>query len=170
MKLASWLAQAQVQRVKTKDKKEGLVGNVFFLPLKESLTLLQKIVEEHCLSWQKDNLIKNNKEMIYFVGQQGPVWIIQPHFFSKTDSMYLQGRDLMGQAVGFFRAHQLQKVKIDVANTNEDFLLGAFVGLDLAVYQYKNFENKNPYQDQPELVISSHEKINFKKIMDQAIS
>ncbi len=113
-------------------------------------TSFESLVEEHALDWQSESLRHNEKEIVYFSGRKGPVWILRPkgqrqvgHWGLMNESAYTWSREMLGSMAGFFKAHQLKSVVIEFNNTNEEQELGALTGLEMGAYQFReNFEKK----------------------------
>lgn len=146
--ITSWLSSFQLS---TASKKlSGPTGYAYFLGHPDKKTY-EKLVRTHGLSWQIEALRKNDKEMVYFTGKKGPVWILKPkdtpsksHWGLLTDSQYTWSRDMAGALASYFKAHQLKSVLFEMIATNENQELGAFVGFEMAAYSFREiYEDKN---------------------------
>ena len=96
-----------------------------------------RLVNSLALGWQKEHLMKFDKEITHFNSDMGPVWIIQRkegkgslnHFGLLDDSNYAWYREQIGSLTGFFRAYQLKQVSINFYGSNAVVEKAALVGL-----------------------------------------
>lgn len=148
MRFKSWVEQFVVG--KEPKSKTASTGYVYYLGTADKNKFLS-LAEEHALNWQLADLKKNEREMVFFVGVKGPVWIIRPR--KKSDSAQHQGlleesdyafsRDLFGGLWGHFRAHSLEQVRLEYVGTEFEQELGSLVGLEMAAYSFRAvFEDK----------------------------
>ena len=119
-------------------------GSVFVLG-SEDKNKLQSLIRKHGLTWQKKNLESANREVLQFVGDKGPVWIVSPrtkslnvsHSGRLEESHYAWMRDQVGSITGFFKAYQLDSIHFELHALSKEQELGLWVGLELAQYNYK---------------------------------
>lgn len=116
-------------------------------------------IEQLAPAWQKPALLKKNKDVVHFISESGPVWIIARQkpkepmgsaaIGDYTESDYAWYRDQVGGLLGFFKAYGLGAIQFEWSKTNLQQEMGALVGLNLAAYSYKNNEQKDPFADLP---------------------
>lgn len=161
--LASWVETfAFGKELKVKNE---LTGFVYFLGV-DDLSIAEKLIGQHGLSWQMDGLKKSDKDVLHFTGQNGPVWVLRSkektsagHEGLLDDSGYSWARDQFGALVPQFKALQLKVVQIELHGTEEAQDLGTLVGLDLASYNFRQFVDGKPLSDLP--------KVSFKKSLGE---
>lgn len=152
-------------------KKTELVENVtnepglgFFYFLGEnSESQFQSIIEEQSLSYQKEVLIKSDKETIHFVGQRGLVWIqrrsnkkVSQHHGIFQESHYAMARDGAGALVPLLRTLRIQKLNVEFWGASIEEEIGVIVGFDLGAYQFRSlYENQNMLEGLPSVFLSS---------------
>ncbi len=97
---------------------------------------------------------------MYFIGQQGPVWILRPRTKNSVghqglidESSYTWARDQFGSLVSHFKAHQLKAVQIEFHGTEEEQDLGALTGLDIAVYNFRQFVDGKQLNELPRVAL-----------------
>lgn len=148
MRFKSWLDQFSIGN--EPKSKSALTGYVYYLGTADKNKFLS-LAEEHALNWQLADLTKNEREMVFFVGVKGPVWIIRPRKKSESpqhqglleESDYAFSRDLFGGLSGHFNAHGLKQVRLEYIGTEFDQELGSLVGLELGSYNFRaTFEEK----------------------------
>lgn len=138
--ISSWISSfEQGKKVSSK----GQTGRVYFLG-GDATKKFQEIVKSQSLKWQKEALIKSEKEFVYFVGQDGPVWLLKPktknsvgHGGLLDEHSYTWARDQFGSLVGQAKAHQLDQIVFYFESLEKEQELGALIGLDLGVYNFK---------------------------------
>ncbi len=163
--IPSWLDKFQKDQSKkalTKTSKSEPHGQVFFLG-ENYKNWIDRLVQKEALSWQVNSLLGQERELIYFIGLNGPVWIIRPlnprsvwNYGRFEDSDYSWARDTLGSLLAHFRAHQLKFVDLEFRGTNEAHDLGALVGFELAAYSFRARE-ENQKNEWPQ--------INFRKTL-----
>lgn len=130
--------------------KKDITGYVYFLGTNDKNRFLA-LAEEHALSWQSTDLMKNDREMVVFTGVKGPVWILRPRKKIETpqhqgrleESEYAYTRDLFGGMISHFRAHAVKQVRIEFIKSEFEQELGALTGLEMATYNFRQvFENR----------------------------
>lgn len=156
------LNHSQQSKVHSQDKL--MKGLVVYYGHRHS-THFKQIIEDHGLPWQQKDISESQKEVIYFVGQKGPVWIIHPqkkslgnHYGLMDDSQYSWSRETGGALVSHFKLHHLQEVSIEFIETNLNQELGFFVGLGLAAYSYRLSQQLNLLKGLPQVYISKKKK------------
>lgn len=127
-------------------------GYVYFLGVPDK-NKYQQIIDFHGLDWQKSGLGASEKDLSYFTGKKGPVWILRYNSTIKEPS-YSWCRDQVGSLVSHFKIHHLQTVDFEFHSTSDEQELASLIGLDLAAYQFKHaFDAKQKvYSDLPHLV------------------
>lgn len=153
LQFPSWIETFDVGK-ELKVKSE-LTGFVYFLGVDDS-NKFTSLVEHHALEWQFDSLKKSDREFLYFVGQKGPVWILRSRTKASVghdglidEASYTWARDQFGSLVSYFKAHYLKAVQIEFHGTEEVQDLGALVGLDVAVYNFRQFVDGKQLLDLP---------------------
>ncbi|WP_413575071.1 M17 family metallopeptidase [Bdellovibrio sp. HCB290] len=162
LQIRSWIETFEIgKEPKTKNE---MTGFVYFLG-SEDANKLNGLVEEHALAWQMESLKKNDKEFIYFIGLQGPVWILRPrgknsvgHDGLLDEATYTWARDQFGSLVPHIKAHQVKALRVEFSGTEKVQELGALVGLDMAPYNYRQFVDGKQLVDLP--------KVNLLKTSD----
>lgn len=107
--------------------------------------LVSSLVEAHKAGWDTDLLLQNEKEFMSFQGEEGPVWILSPragagvsHHGRLDESLYAKCRDLLGTVAASLKAPGAKEVVLHLHSTSDDMEVGAFAGLDIASYSYKD--------------------------------
>ena len=156
MQINSWLRSVQYKLPK---KYSGMTGFVYVLGTEEK-TFCHELINAKALDWQKQDLLSQNRELIYFMGSDGPVWILrrnsihhQGHQDSFAESDYAWARDIFGSLVGQFKAHHLKNVVFRYRLTSERLELGSLVGLEMGQYQFKANHRKHK-NELPELFLT----------------
>lgn len=134
------------------------VGFVYVLG-RESKERLSQLIEENAPRFQKSQLKKSMREMIHFISDRGPVWILSPrrrespvsHGGQLEDSAYSWMRDQIGSVVNLFKVYHVESLQIELQSTNEEQELGLFVGLEVAGYNYKNLIDEQGLGDFPKI-------------------
>ena len=147
--MTSWIKNFEFEKF-TSSSKVTTAGFVYFMGQK-SVTQFKAIVEEHALTWQKAALLENQKDTLYFVGANGPVWILSPPKKTKgqhdgllDESPYAWARDQFGSMLSHFRVHQLSHVTLKFHGASPQIALGCFVGFELAAYSFKEVHFNKP--------------------------
>lgn len=167
MRLKSWLESFVVGKepkagVSSKEAKAGKstnIGYVYYLGTGDK-NKFHSLAEEHALNWQLADLKKNEREMVFFVGVKGPVWIIRPrrkaenpqHQGLLEESDYAFSRDLFGALLGHFKAHALKQIRLEYIGTDFEHELGSMVGLEMASYSFRAVFEEKP-QELPEVYV-----------------
>ncbi|MBK7963688.1 MAG: leucyl aminopeptidase family protein [Bdellovibrionales bacterium] len=147
----SWISTFRWEQM-PRGTEQGHQGHIFILG-QEDGNQIQKLITKFALHWQKEELSKSSRELIYFQGSQGPVWILRPRVklssgpqgdgsFSK-ESSYGVTRDLCGAVVGQLRAHHLKRVLVEIIGVDAGMIRGTLIGFELGAYQFRgHFEGK----------------------------
>jgi leucyl aminopeptidase len=159
---SSWILQALPavqplkQRSKVQTKKTSRKASVsdqnsskahIFLLGESEVGLAKEIVDEMGLGWEKTQVRDSEKEWIHFQGEQGPVWVLRPrdvvgttHGGLLAESQYAKCRDLLGTVVASLKFLNVAEVHLHFMGTTDEMELGAFVGLEMATYSFKDTE------------------------------
>ncbi len=173
--LTSWLSSFQsAPSSKKLNKKSPMPGGFAYFLGREDKRAYEKLIKTHSLKWQSESLTKNDKEMVYFTGKNGPVWILKPkaqnssnHWGLLSDSAYSWSREMAGALVSFFKAHHLKQVSIEFMATDEHQELGALVGLEMAAYNFReSFEGKEATL--PKVILSAGLTDRVQSLIEEA--
>lgn len=136
-----------------------MTGFVYFLGVDDSAKF-SALVEEHAMGWQAKTLKQNDREVVYFAGSLGPVWILRPrkkasvgHDGLIDEAAYSWARDQFGTLVGQLKAHHLKAVQVEFHGTDGTQDLGALVGMDVAVYNFRQFVDGKHLTDLPKVAL-----------------
>jgi leucyl aminopeptidase len=155
-----------IESFKVADKKKKHIGDYagYFYVLGENSDIaFKKIIQDHALPYQKEAIVKSNKEALHFSGTKGWVWIMRlslktspsSHLNYFSDALYTQARDGAGALVNIFKALQLKKLKLEFIDTNEEIEVGTLVGFEMGAYHFRSqLEEKNPFEYLPQVEIS----------------
>ena len=93
------------------------VGRIYVFG-KEKFHNLKDLIEEQALAWQKEDLLKSKKDIIHFLGSNGPIWIFQrkkgtqpishEEFLESSD--YAWHRVQIGAIVNSFKYFRLEHI------------------------------------------------------------
>lgn len=126
---------------------------------------LKKIAEQHGHSQQ----LKLDKRVVSFVGQKGPVWILQNTEIKKgahqgllDESIYAWFRDQSGGLVSQFKTQQLEKIEFNFHEASEDMIRASIIGLELAGYNFLNSYNNVPVKKLLINLVLTTKKKNFR--------
>jgi leucyl aminopeptidase len=129
------------------------LGHIFILGQDDG-NQVQKLITKFALLWQREELSKSPRDLLYFQGAQGPVWILRPRpragnasvgdgTFNK-ESSYAITRDLCGSVVAQLRAHHLKRVLVEFMSVDLGVMRGALIGFEIGAYQFRGqFEGKS---------------------------
>ena len=144
----SWISSFQFDNI---PKKLSAPTGYAYLFGEQNPQRFNHLVEEHALDWQLDSLRAHDKEIVYFSGRKGPVWILRPragrhlgHWGLMNESPYTWSRDIIGSMAGYFKAHQLKSVLVEFSNTTAEQELGALTGFEMGAYQFRETFEKKP--------------------------
>lgn len=157
--ISSWVETFKVEsEVETSDKVQGFI---YYLGSNDTETAAE-IISETALSWQISGLLKNigKKEVTFYVGETGPVWIISGktavdfgHEGLLDESLYTFARDTFGGLLNPIKAQNLDILNIHFIGTSDLQELGALVGMDLSVYNFKQFMDDKHLESLPEVIL-----------------
>ena len=151
------------------------LAHVFVLG-EENKQKVQALISRFAPTWQKPQLKKNSREVLQFVGNQGPVWIFTPkkrsgpfsHGGRLEESTYSWMREQSGPLLAFFKAYGVENVIIDFEKTTEDQERGFLVGLELAAYTFKGTSEGNALDTLPKILIKKGKGRLEQTLLDQA--
>jgi leucyl aminopeptidase len=137
-------------------------GRVYVLGM-EDRNQSSQLIEKLAPRFQKATLKKQAREVLHFMSDDGPVWIISPrlrkgpfsHQARLEDSPYSWMRDQVGSLVGLFKAYQVDQIHFELHATSDEQERGFFVALEMAAYQYRGTVDGLQLADFP--------KVNFQK-------
>lgn len=136
-----------------------MVGFVYFVGFTDK-NYVAEVIGTHALPWQRESLKTNEKEILHFVGHAGPVWIMRPRHKESVghdglidEASYSWARDQFGALVTALKAQALDVVRMELHGTDEVQDLGALVGLDMAVYNYRQFTEGKHLAGLPEVFL-----------------
>ena len=173
----SWLESFQWSGAGKKTaakKKSKATGFVYFLGIDDG-NKVSTLVKEHSLNWQSESLNKNEKDVLYFVGSSGPVWILRSrkknqggHTGLLDESDYAWARDQFGGLVSHFRVHQLQSVTVEFHGTEAEQELGALTGFEIASYAFRAFRDGKNISDLPAVTLKKSLGTFDREILQEA--
>lgn len=158
-----------------KSSGETKLSNRAFLLTSENAKLRSHIIERHALPWQKRELQKSKKDLLYFSGSEGMVFIIQrssqpsrasSHSGILDESDYAWAREQGGFFLSLCRSMQLADVAIQMCGVAEEFIRGFVVGLNLNAYNFKNQLEGTSLKDLPQFEVSHNYVEANKKMLD----
>jgi leucyl aminopeptidase len=121
-------------------------AHIYLLGESES-HLLKTLADELGVGWEKAQARDSEKEWVSFQGELGPIWVLRPkestqgqHSGLLMESLFAKSRDLLGTVAASLKSLQAEEVHLHLIGTTEEMELGAFVGLDMASYSYKDTE------------------------------
>ncbi|MEY4615984.1 MAG: hypothetical protein RJB66_944 [Pseudomonadota bacterium] len=166
------------QTFEVKKNKDNLKGQGFYFFLGDRPEKkFKSIIEMYSLDYQRESLLKNEKETLHFVGNSGPVWIQRrskkkqtQHEGNFQDSLYTQARDSAGALVGVLRALQIPRLDIEFWGASPEEEIGVIVGFDLGAYQFRSvYEGQKTLEGLPTISISSQGRgFNPKRLKEAA--
>ena len=157
-------------------KSKETTGYVYFLGVDDT-NKWTSLVESQSLSWQTEALKKSEREFVYFIGSQGPVWILRPrkkagsgHNGLLDESTYTWARDQFGSLAAQFKAHQIKNVNVEFHGTSEEQDLGALVGMDVSSYNFRQFIDGKQLLDLPAVSVKKTLGTFEKSLVNEAVS
>ncbi|MBX2989012.1 MAG: leucyl aminopeptidase family protein [Bdellovibrionaceae bacterium] len=155
MMIRSWLDKARWDKAPTL---KDLTGFLYLLG-GEDPKALGRLLNEHALPWQKASLLKQERDLLSFAGKKGPVWIVRQkksppavsHQGLLEDSPYTYFRDTVGALVPSFKLQQLAQLSVEFSGTSREQQLGAFTGLEIASYHFRDLQDEKPLKGLPVL-------------------
>ncbi len=135
-----------------------------------------QLIERLAPRFQKAQLKKSIREVLHFLSDDGPVWIVSPrlrrgpfsHQARLEDSTYAWMRDQVGSLVSLFKAYQLDQVHFEMHATTDEQERGLFVALEMAAYQYRGVIDGLQLMDFPKVHFQKFGGTFDKKILAQA--
>ncbi len=136
----------------------------------------QSIVTEQALDYQKETLLKSEKETVHFVGKQGLVWIqrrsnkkASQHHGLFQDTLYALAREGAGSLVALLRAQRVKTLRVEFWGASAEEEVGFVVGFDLGAYQFRPLnENQNMLEGLPTVQLTSQGKAFSKDRLKEA--
>ncbi|MGZ3774830.1 MAG: M17 family metallopeptidase [Pseudobdellovibrionaceae bacterium] len=173
LQFQSWLETFSLNK-ELKIKNE-MTGFVYFLGVDDA-NKYAALVLQHALSWQSSSLKESEREFMYFIGQEGPVWILRPRLKTTAghgglldEAAYTWARDQFGSLVSHFKAHHLKSVQIEFHGTKDSQDLGALVGLDIASYNFRQFIEGKQLHELPRVSLKKSLGSLEKAVLNDAI-
>lgn len=128
----------------TTSNAKGQAANVFYIDAKTPYKSLEKLFGQRLHSWQMAELKSHKKTQYTFQTEEGQFFILR-ETENKTSrptdinevSAYGFARDEFGAFFTLWREQSL--VEIDFIGTSKEKIVGALVGLDLAIYNFVNW-------------------------------
>lgn len=151
------------------------LGMVFVFG-QENAKKTQAIVSRFAPAWQKSQLKKNTREVIQFVGNQGPVWIFSPkekkgpfsHSGRLEESPYAWMRDQAGSLLAFFKAYGVENIAIEFDGTSDTQERGFLVGFELAAYSFKGTSDGTSHDSLPQILLKKTKGKISSEVIEQA--
>lgn len=180
LKLFSWSNTFRFEKEKKTSGSEASAqtsthaGQVFILGAQQAKRK-DKLIQEFALDWQKSELQNSTKDVLQFMSNRGPIWIVMARKGTSlrnmnaltSESAYSQLRDFSGSLVASFKSLGLKKVFYHFDGLDPKSFEAVIMGMDLASYQYKLMESPSPFADLPEVVIPML-NVGLKKVFDYA--
>ncbi len=173
--IPSWIESFKEFNKHTKAVNGEPTGYVVVLGASETHRALD-LFKTHALSWQLEALNKNEREVTYFIGQQGPVWIFRPqskgsagHHGFIDEAQYSWARDQFGSLVSHFKVNQLKTIQMEFYGVSEAHQLGALVGFDMAAYNYRQFMDGKQLLDLPQVFLKTDSQAVSKDLIKEAL-
>ncbi len=164
VEIPRWSETFRFKKEKLKKVKNNISQQGFYFFLGEaSEKKYQSIVKDYALDYQKDSFLKSDREMVHFLGTQGPVWIQRRsskknpnHDGAFQDSEYSQAKEGAGALVSSIKAYHLKQMMIELWDASQQEEIGILVGLDLGAYQFRPLnEGQNMLEGLPQVTFSS---------------
>jgi leucyl aminopeptidase len=172
VEIPRWSQSFELKRSQAPIKGQGFFYFLGDRPEKK----FNSIIEDHALDYQKEALLKNERETLHFIGSQGSVWIQRrskrkslTHGGAFQESAYTQARDGAGALVGVLRAQGIKRLDVEFWGALESEEVGFLVGLDLGAYQFRAlFEGQKPLEGLPQVSLLSQGKVFSEKRLREA--
>ncbi len=145
--------------------RQGLVIVINATDQKEKDALFKSVFEKLALNWEKKTSAKSFPETLYFQSNWGPVWLCnasQPSVKFFSDSEWTWAKESFGSLLGYFRLHKLKRVYVYSGRDLSSVVTPALVGLEMAFYQFKNFEQLDA-NDMPEFHFDQYTKESLRE-------
>lgn len=157
----SWLNSFQFDKAPAAGK--DALGFLFVLgdSGEGAAKIYDKLIKTHALTWQAASLKKNTRELVYFIGKRGPVWILRArkapskvsHEGRLEESSYAWFRDNAGGLVSHFKAHHLGRVGVEFHASAPSQILGSLTGFEIASYSFKDFGDGKEHAGLPKMSV-----------------
>lgn len=165
----SWLQNAQTSnKIKKSKKKDSLLKANVFLLAEPDFVSKTSIIEDFASASQKSELLDAKNEMLHFLSDQGPVWILKVtpslnvgHLGLLAESEFAKARDFAGVLVAQLKSQKFSELKIQFQSTNEMTEIGFLTGLEAALYNFKESQKSAPDMIKKSLVIEKKGQQNF---------
>lgn len=171
---SSWIQTAKPWS-SVKKPKNVARAHVHLIGPGSSKGLLASLIETHKAGWDTDQILQNEKEWLNFQGEEGPVWILKPnpgagssHQGRLDESLYAKSRDLFGTVAASLKSPGVKEVVIHFHAITDDMELGAYVGLDIATYSYKDSDKTFKSLSSKALFIEKGKNELSESILDRA--
>lgn len=152
--IRSWLEQVQTSK---KTSAKGQLTGTLVLMGERDEKKVASLIEAHALGWQKKKIAASGKELIHFMGQKGPVWILRArsapgavsHGGLLEESSYSFFRDQAGSLLASIKAQSTDVLDVECLETSREQELGFLVGLELAAYQFREVQSGKQFAGLP---------------------
>lgn len=125
--------------------RQGLVLVTNAIDQTQKDELFAAVFDKLALEWEKKTSAKSFvSETLYFQTNWGPVWLCNQYKSSNrffADSEWTWAKESFGSLLGHFRLHKLKQVYVYTGDEKKSVIVPALVGLEMASYQFKNFED-----------------------------
>jgi leucyl aminopeptidase len=160
------------------EKKPADGDGYFYFVGVQDLHKISHLVEREALSYQKKNLLKKSKDLIFFNGLRGPVWIYCPqaksgpfsHAGLLEESLYAQIRDQVGTVFSSIKSTGISHLHIELHGTQEPQEVALLVALGLSSYSFKSSLQGKSSLDEVMFSISKKEGKLTESVFAQAES
>jgi leucyl aminopeptidase len=160
----------------TKTNKKSSKKGTAFLLAREDRQRLAKILKEHALDWQLNDLIDSKKESFHFQTSKGHFWVMMAKAVAKTtshqgmleESPYAWARESAGLVLSSAKNAGIKQLEIQLLNTTEDQELAVLVGLELSAYQFKNVIEGKGFEELPQVHVISDRLKPQKDLLQKA--
>ncbi|MBL7545941.1 MAG: leucyl aminopeptidase family protein [Bdellovibrionaceae bacterium] len=138
-------AQFKKNQEHPSEARQGLVLVIQAFDQDQKDQLFKAVFDKLALTWEKKTSAKTfAMDTLYFQSEWGPVWLCSPgkiatKFFS--DSQWTWAKEAFGSLLGHFKLHKLKRVYVYTGEEKKSVVMPALVGLEMAFYQFKNFQN-----------------------------
>ncbi|MBX3041731.1 MAG: leucyl aminopeptidase family protein, partial [Bdellovibrionaceae bacterium] len=157
--IQSWLEKAQWDKKPSRTDRD--IGWVYVFGSNDEAKI-RSAINGHALSWQKNSLLKQTKELLSFSGKKGPVWILRAkaappavsHGGLLEESSYAFFRDQAGALVSSWKPLGLAQVHTELSGTSAEQELGLFTGLEIASYHFREIQLEKALKGLPRLSIA----------------
>lgn len=148
----SWIHQSVATKKSKKSPSSKKVSKAHIYILGEGKgQLRQELLEQHDAGWEKNQMESSPLPWIHFKGVEGPVWILSlnsemtsHHDGLLAESPYARCRDFAGLVVAQLKGAPVAQAEVQFLGTTEASDLGFLVGLDAALYNFKEWGGKPP--------------------------